>query len=206
MVHQGTLHQSTGPHSVHRGDRLTGQPVKHLAENGEVYMNFETAMGFSVVITNAESNTETILRVMFLEEELLDVPEHEGVPMEVDTNNYSNRTLACVSYVNSAGSSVPRRFCVHSAWSLRSDGREHGGRGFQAGRTRLSTTRMANFRGIGTGEYQMRRPTTSKLLLADSRVPILCHCRDCSRPSPDDFRPLSRRKSPWSLALCFLTS
>ena len=105
-------------------------------------------------------------------------------------NNYSNRTLACVSYVNSAGSSVPRRFCVHSAWSLRSDGREHGGRGFQAGRTRLSTARMANFRGIGTGENHMRRPTMSKLLLADSRVPILCHCRDCSRPSPDDFRPV----------------
>ena len=87
MVHQGTLHQSTGPHSVHRVDRLTsaGQPVKYLAENGEGYINFVTAMGISVVITNAESNTETMLRVMFLEEELLDVPEYEGVPMEVDT-------------------------------------------------------------------------------------------------------------------------
>ena len=48
MVHQGTLHQSTGPHSVHRGDRLTsaGQPVKHLAESGEVYMDFENRNGF----------------------------------------------------------------------------------------------------------------------------------------------------------------
>ena len=57
-----------------------------------------------------------------------------------------------------------QRFCVHSAWSLRSDGREHGGRGFRAGRTGLSAARMAKFRGIGTGEYHMRGPTTSKLL------------------------------------------
>ena len=57
-----------------------------------------------------------------------------------------------------------QRFCVHSAWSLWSDGREHGGRGFRAGQTGLSAARMAKFRGIGTGEYHMRRPTTSKLL------------------------------------------
>ena len=39
---------------------------------------------------------------------------------------------------------------------------EHGGRGFRAGRTRLS----AQFQGNRTGEYHMRRPTTSKLLFA----------------------------------------
>ena len=39
-----------------------------------------------------------------------------------------------------------QRFCAHAAWSLRSDGREHGGRGFRTGRTRLSTAHMTNFR------------------------------------------------------------
>ena len=85
MVHQCTLHQSIGSHSVHSGDRLTsaGQPVKHLAESGEVYMDFETAIEFSVVIISAESNTQTMLRVVFLDEELLDVPEYRGVPTTI---------------------------------------------------------------------------------------------------------------------------
>ena len=107
MVHQGTLHQSIGPHSVHRGDRLTsaGQLVKHLAESGEVYIGFETAMEFSVVIISAESNTQTMLRVVFLEEELLDVPEYRGVPMEVDTILVSQegqqlfKSLTCVCLI-----------------------------------------------------------------------------------------------------------
>ena len=231
MVHQGTLHQSTGPHPVHRGDRLTsaGQPVKHLAESGEVYIDFETAREFSVVIVSAESYTQTMLRVVSLEEELLDVPEYQEVPMEVDTILVSQegqppfRSHTCLCLICEFGRVLcfsrgyfglqVQRFGAHSAWYLRSDGREHGGRGFRAGRTRLSTARMAHFRGIGTGEYHMRRPTTSKLLLADPCVPILCgfleacnHCRDCSRPSPDDFRALSRRKSSWSLTSSFLTS
>ena len=52
-----------------------------------------------------------------------------------------------------------QRFCAHSAWSLRSDGREHGGRGFRAGRTGLSAARMAKFKKIGTGAcgYRPRR-------------------------------------------------
>ena len=54
------------------------------------------------------------------------------------------------------------------------NGMEHGGRGFRAGRTRLSAARMANFQGNRTGEYHMRRPTTSKLFFADPCVPILC--------------------------------
>ena len=46
-----------------------------------------------------------------LEEELLDVPEYQGVPIEDDkkVNHYSARTLACVSYVNSVGSFVPQK-------------------------------------------------------------------------------------------------
>ena len=56
-----------------------------------------------------------MLRVVSLEEELLDVPEYQGVPMEVDTILVSQEGqplfrshTACVSYVNSAGSSVPQ--------------------------------------------------------------------------------------------------
>ena len=104
------------------------QPVKHDAENGKVYMDFDTAMEIIVVTVNAYGNTGSKKRV----------------------NHYSDRTLTCVSYVNSIGSSVPQRIswlaspriCAHSAWSLRSDGRGHGGR------TRLSAALMANFRGI----------------------------------------------------------
>ena len=48
-------------------------------------MDFETVMDIDVVIISAESNTQTMLRVVFLEEELLDVPECQGVPLEVDT-------------------------------------------------------------------------------------------------------------------------
>ena len=57
-----------------------------------------------------------MLRVVSLEEELLDVPEYQGVPIEEwatclfhkKVNHYSARTLACVSYVNSVWSSVPQ--------------------------------------------------------------------------------------------------
>ena len=48
-------------------------------------MDFETAMEFSVVIISAEWNTQTMLRVVSLDEELLNVPEYQGMPMEVDT-------------------------------------------------------------------------------------------------------------------------
>ena len=51
-----------------------------------------------------------------LEEELLDVPEYQGVSIEEwatylfgkKMKHCSARTLACVSYVNSVGSSVPQ--------------------------------------------------------------------------------------------------
>ena len=186
MVHQGTLHQSTGPHPVHRGDRLTsaGQPVKHLAESGEVYMDFGTAMESSVVIMSAygcaESNTQIMFRVVSLEEELLDVPEYQGVPIGADNILVSQegqplfRSHTCLCLICEFGRVLcpsrrylglqVQRFCAHSAWSLRSDGRKHGGRGFRAGRTGLSAARIAN----------TRRPTTSKLLLANPCVPILC--------------------------------
>ena len=97
-----------------------GQPVKHVAGSGEVYMDFGTAMEFSVVTVSAHgsagSNTQIMMRVVSLEEELLDVPEYQGVPIEEWTtylfhkrvNHYSDRTLACVSCVNSVGSSVPQ--------------------------------------------------------------------------------------------------
>ena len=49
-----------------------------------------------------------------LEEDLLDVPENQGLVIEEwatylfdkKVNGYSARSLACVSYVNSVGSSV----------------------------------------------------------------------------------------------------
>ena len=92
------------------------QPVKHVAGSGEVYMDFGTAILIIVVIVsaygNTGSNTQIMLRVVPLEEELLDVPEY---PLEWTTyllhkrvNRYSDRTLACVSYVNSVESSVPQ--------------------------------------------------------------------------------------------------
>ena len=52
------------------------QPVKHVAGSGEVYMGFDTA--------NTGSNTQIMLRVVSLEEELFDVPECQGVPIGVD--------------------------------------------------------------------------------------------------------------------------
>ena len=97
-----------------------GQPVKHVAGSGEVYIDFGTAMEFSVVTVSAYgsagSNTQIMMRVVSLEEELLDVPEYQGVPIEEWTahlfhkrvNHHSDRTLACVSCVNSVGSSVPQ--------------------------------------------------------------------------------------------------
>ena len=90
---------------------------------------------------------------------------------------------------------------MHTPVDLQGDeGMEHGGRGFRAGRTKLSTARIANFRWNRTGEYHTRRPTTSKLLFAHLGVPIVCEfleafsrCRDCSGSSPDDFGALSRK-------------
>ena len=50
------------------------QPVKHVAESGEVYMDFDTAMEIIVVTVNAYgntgSNTQIMLRVVSLKEEL----------------------------------------------------------------------------------------------------------------------------------------
>ena len=54
-----------------------GQPVRHGAESGEVYMDFDTAMEIIVVTLSAYessgSNTQIMMRVVSLEEELLDV-------------------------------------------------------------------------------------------------------------------------------------
>ena len=54
-----------------------GQPVRHGAESGGVYMDFDTAMEIIVVALSAYessgSNTQIMMRVVSLEEELLDV-------------------------------------------------------------------------------------------------------------------------------------
>ena len=108
-----------------------------------------------------------------LEEELLDVPEYQGVSIEEwatylfdkKVNHYSARTLACVSYVNSVGSSVPQKDilackskgCVHTPLGLCGGTAEHGGRGFRADQIWLSAARMAKFGRIGTGAYGDRR-------------------------------------------------
>ena len=61
-----------------------GQPVRHVAGSGEVYMDFGTAMEISVVTVSAYgssgSNTQIMMHVVSLEEELLDVSQ--GVPIE----------------------------------------------------------------------------------------------------------------------------
>ena len=97
-----------------------GQPVEHVVESGEVYMDFGTAMETSVVTVSAVgcagSNTQIMMRVVSLEGKLLDVPEYQVVPIQEWTtylfhrrvNHYSDPTVACVSCVNSVGSSVPR--------------------------------------------------------------------------------------------------
>ena len=61
------------------------------------------------------------------------------------------------------------KWCQPEYWhTSQSDGVEHGGRGFRAGRTRLSAARMANFQGNRSCEYHMRRPTTSKIVFCGS--------------------------------------
>ena len=68
-----------------------------------------------------------------------------------------------------------------------------------------------------SGESYRRVPHAEtddvKVVFCGSCVPILCvfleacnQCRDWSRPSPDDFRALSRRKSARTLASSFLMS
>ena len=61
-----------------------GQPVRHVAGSGEVYMDFGTAMEISVVTLSAYessgSNTQIMMRVVSLEEELLDV--HKECPLK----------------------------------------------------------------------------------------------------------------------------
>ena len=63
-----------------------GQPVRHVAGSGEVYMGFGTAMEISVVTVSAYgssgSNTQIMMHVVSLEEELLDVSEYQGVPID----------------------------------------------------------------------------------------------------------------------------
>ena len=108
-----------------------------------------------------------------LEEELLDVREYQGVSIEEwathlfdkKVNHCSARTLACVSYVNSVGSSVPQKdilACkskgsVHIPLGLCGVTAEHGGRGFRADQIGLSAARMAKFGGIGAGAHGDRR-------------------------------------------------
>ena len=128
-----------------------------------MYMNLGTAMEIMVVTVNAygstKSNTQIMLRVVSLEEELFDVPEYQGVPIEecnilVPQENeplFSSTLWLCL--ICELGRALcpsrgylglqVQRFRAHSAWSLRSDGKEHGGRGFQAGRSGLSAARMA---------------------------------------------------------------
>ena len=60
-----------------------GQPVRHVAGSGEVFMDFGTAMEISVVTVSAYGNsgsiTQIMIRVVSLEEELLDV--HRECPL-----------------------------------------------------------------------------------------------------------------------------
>ena len=201
LVHQGTLHQARGPHPVHKAIAYTSadQPVKDVAGSGKVYMDFGTAMEIIVVTVNAygstRSNTQIMLRVVSLEEELFDVPRVGNILVTRPSRGYLGLQV--------------QRFRAYSAWSLRSDGREHGGRGFQAGRSGISAARMAQ----NSGESVQAHAETDdvEVVAWDPCVPILCGfleacdlCRDCSGPSPDDFRALSRRKSTWTLASSFL--
>ena len=116
-----------------------GRPVRHVAGSGEVYMNFGTAMKISVVTLSAYrssgSNVQIMMRVVSLEEELLDV--HKECPL---------KSVLWTLRLVTAGARWPW-LSSRPDQALR---RPHG-----------------QFRGIGTGEYHMRRPTTSKLLLAD---------------------------------------
>ena len=120
------------------------QPVKHVAGSGEVYMDFGTAMEISVVTVSAcgstGSNTQIMLRVVSLEEELLDVPEYQRVPIGVDNILVSQegqplfRSHTCLCLICEFGRVLcpsrgylglqVQRFCAQSAWSLRSDGRD----------------------------------------------------------------------------------
>ena len=133
-------------------------------------------------------------------------------------NHYSNRTFACVSYVNSAGSSVPQEDIL----VCKSKGSVHTLHGL-CGVTAGSTVAVA-FEPAGpgfpppawpiSGNRYRRVPhaetDASKLLLADPCVPILCefleaskHCRDCSRPPPDDFPGADQEKVAVDLGIVF---
>ena len=103
-------------------------------------------MDFNVVIISAESNTQTMLRVVFLEEELLDVPKCQGVPLEMDTilvsqegqPLYKSHTCLCLICEFGTVLCFSKVLCTLRMVSAEY-GREHGGRGFRAGRTRLCT-------------------------------------------------------------------
>ena len=106
LVHEGTLDQVDRLQtyyceweSVHR---LRNRNRNYCRHNGRLWkLTIE--------------HTDHVTRLP-LEEELLDVPEYQGVSIEEwatylfdkKINHCSARTLACVSYVNSVGSSVPQ--------------------------------------------------------------------------------------------------
>ena len=147
-----------------------------------------TAMEIIVVTVNAYestgSNTQSMLRVVSLEEELLDVPEYQGVPIEKwatylfhkSVNHYSARTLACVSYVNSVGSSVPQEDIL----ACKSKGSVHTPLGL-CGVTKGSTVAVA-FEPAGpgspppawqnSGESVQAHAATPKLLLGILACPF----------------------------------
>ena len=150
-----------------------------------MYMDFGTAMEISVVTVSAYgsagSNTQIMMRVVSLEEELLDVPEYQGVPIEEWTTylfhkegqplfrSHTCLRLMCeICPVRGYLGLQIQRFRAHSAWSLRSDGREHGGRGFLAGRSGLSAARMAKIQG---NRYRrMRGPAHRSCCLGSVRA------------------------------------
>ena len=180
LVHQGILHQARGPHPVHEVTAYTSadQSVKDVAGSGEVNMDFGTAMEIIVVTVNAygstRSNTQIMLRVVSLEEELFDVPEYQGVPILVPQENEPlfSSTLACVSYVNSIGPSVPQEDIL----ACKSKGSVYtplGLCGVTAGSSvavAIKPSRMAKIQG---NRYRrMRRPTTPKLLLGILACPF----------------------------------
>ena len=137
-----------------------------------MYMDFGTAMEIIVVTVNAygstKSNTQIMLRVVSLEEELFDVPEYQGVPIEEcnilvpqENEPLFSSTLACVSYVNSVRPSVPQedilacksKGSVHTPLTARSTVAV----AFKPAGPGSPPPAWQKFRGIGTGACGDRR-------------------------------------------------
>ena len=172
LVHQGTLDQARGPHPVHKATAYTSAnlPVKDVAGSGEVYMNFSTAMEIIVVTVNAygstRSNTQIMLRVVSLKEELFDVPRVGNI-LVTQENEPAIQLLTCLCLICELG----RALCPsEDILACKSKGSVHTPLGI-CGVTAGSTVAVAfkpagpsspppawqKFRGIGTGACGDRR-------------------------------------------------